>query len=124
MLMTNSLKPLQRVTQKSVSHAMHLMQTCNSYYRDTLKIGTEDPIADGIYIYLGHLLIHQSPLHWGLMFFVKNMYYTLITGEFSQSSQVYRTEHHYYSYQPRHMLRGQRFGQLLSALRQSDPEFH
>ena len=48
---------------KSVSHAMHLMQTCNSYYRDTLKIGTEDPIADGIYIYLGHLLIHQSPLH-------------------------------------------------------------
>ena len=88
---------------KSVSHAMHLMKTCNSYYRDTLKIGTEDPIADGIYIYLGHLLIHQSPLHWGLMFFVKNIYYTLITGEFSQSSQVYRTEHHYYSYQPRHI---------------------
>ena len=54
---------------------------------------------------------------------MKNMYYTAITGLFSTTSQVYRTEHHYNSYQPRYMLRGQRFGRILSALRQTDAKY-
>ena len=54
---------------------------------------------------------------------MKNIYYTAITGNFASSSQVYRTEHHYNSYQPRYMLRGQRFGRILSALRQSDEKY-
>jgi len=110
-------------TTESVHAAVALMNQCNGHYRDTLKIGEEDPIADGLFIYLGHLLIRETPLHWGLMHFMKNMYYTAITGLFSATSQVYRTEHHYHSYQPRYMLRGQRFGRILSTLRQSDPKY-
>ena len=91
-------------TSESVNSAVVLMNQCNDHYRDTLKIGEEDPIAEGLFIYLGHLLIRETPLHWGLMHFMKNIHYTAITGNFASSSQVYRTEHHYNSYQPRYML--------------------
>ena len=107
-------------TSESVHAAVTLMNQCNGHYRDTLKIGEEDPLADGLFIYIGHLLIRETPLHWGLMHFMKNIYCTVITGKFASSSQVYRTGRHCNSYQPRYMLRGQRFGRILSALRQSD----
>ena len=105
-------------------------------YNPALKLGVEPPlrVAPTMHKFIGNILVKTGPLHWSIVHYAKNILhmlkedttYTLKTKTPSGQTeyrQLYRTELHHDSYQPRSSLRSQRLNRILATEKATDPEW-
>lgn len=112
-------------TSQSFVTAQNLLGFLNNNYPPPLVVKPE-PSFHRMAIFLGVILIQANrgdSIHLGMMILNKNFLYGVIAG-LSPFQQIWRSEHHFDSYQPRSVLMGQRYGRFCSVLALTDPEFH
>ena len=130
----NSVAPLALHTATS-HRTFHdpdvVMALYNSKYDATLTIKRETPFIHQSWLFLGRLVFRRDTpgvFSLGIMHFNRNVLLPLLKTlvyppQQFKGKQIYWSELHHLSYQPRSSLLGQRLGRLMEVGRSSDPPY-